>query len=78
MCTRFYNFLEEHNVVYSVQFGFRAKHSTLHALISMTECIKKTIDDGMFWIGVFIHLQKAFVTVNHSILLKNWNIMESE
>ena len=38
----------------------------------MTECIyKKTIDDGMFGIGVFMDLQKANIdTVNHSILLK--------
>ena len=39
----------------------------------MTECIKKTIDDGMFGIGVFIDLQKAFDTVNHSSE-KNWNL----
>ena len=39
------------------QFGFRSKNSTLHALISMTESIKKTIDDGMHGCGVFIDLK---------------------
>ena len=27
-----YNFLEQRNVLYSLQFGFRSKNSTLHAL----------------------------------------------
>ena len=70
MHTRLYNFLEQHNVLYSLQFGFRSKNSTLHAFISLTESIKKTTDDGMYSCGVFIYLQKAFDTVNHSILLK--------
>ena len=66
MHTRLYTFLEKYDILHSLQFGFRNKHSTLHALISLTESIKKTIDDGMFGCGV----QKAFDTVNHSILLQ--------
>ena len=52
------------------EFGFRAKHSTTHALIYITEKIRSALDDGKVACGIFIDLQKAFDTVNHKILLK--------
>ena len=70
MYRRLCAYLEKLNFFYSLQFGFREKHSTSHALISMTEEIRNTIDDRNYGCGVFINLKNAFDTANHSILLK--------
>ena len=70
MYTRLYNFLEKYNCLYKKQFGFRNSHSTNHALISVTEKIKESLDNNEYSCGVFLDFQKAFDTVNHSILLK--------
>ena len=67
---RLYNFLEQHNILYHNQFGFRQNNSTTFALLQITEKIKETIDNRKFGCGIFIDLCKAFDTVNHSILLK--------
>ena len=67
--TRLYSFLESNKVIYNRQFGFRNNHSTTHALIDITEKIRSALDKGIFACGVYIDLQKAFDTVNHSILM---------
>ena len=67
MHTRIYTFLER--VLYKFQFGFRKKYSTNHALLSIVEEIRENLDNKTFACGVFIDLEKAFDTVNHSILL---------
>ena len=68
--SRISSFLTDHNLINNKQFGFRSKHSTTHALISITEKIRYAIDNNEFACGIFIDLQKAFDTVDHHILLK--------
>ena len=69
MHKRLYNFLEEHNILYQNQFGFRKNNSTSYTLAEITDNIKKSIDTGKYGCGIFIDLRKAFDTVNHKILL---------
>ena len=73
MFNRVHYFLEKHNIIYKLQFGFRQKHWTNHALIDITENIRKALDDGKFACVIFIDLQKAFDTVNHHILTNKLN-----
>ena len=70
MYKRLYSFLENHEVLYNLQFGFRGSYSINHALVSLTEAIKNSLDNRKYGCGIFIDLQKAFDTVNHDILLK--------
>ena len=69
MYKRLYTFLNNNNIIYNLQFGFRQQYSTSHALINITEIIRKALDDGNIGCGVFVDLQKAFDTVDHQILL---------
>ena len=60
-------YLENNNIFYKYQFGFRANHSTNHALTEITEQIRNACDKGLYTCGV--DLQKAFDTVNQNIIL---------
>ena len=68
MYKRLYSFVTSNKVIHPFQFGFQENHSVDHALISITEAIRNTLDDRKYGCGVFIDLQKAFDAVNHDIL----------
>ena len=68
-----YTFLSNNNIIYNLQFGFRQQYSISHALINITENIRKSLDDGNIVCGVFVDLQKAFDTVDHQMLLAELN-----
>ena len=63
-------FIEENNILYEYQFGFRKNHSTSHAIITLVERVNKALDTGKYVVGVFIDLKKAFDTIDHGILMR--------
>ena len=73
MYKRLYTFLDYNNIIYDLEFGFRQQYSTSHALINITENIRKALYDRSIGCGVFVDLQKAFDTVDHQILLAKVN-----
>ena len=70
---RQYTFLNSNNIINNLQFGFRQQYSTSHALINITENIRKALDGGNIGCGVFVDLQTAFDTVDEQTLLAKLN-----
>ena len=69
MYTRAFKFFNNNNLFYPLQFGFRQNYFTTHALISLSETIRKYLNEVKFAYGIFVDLQKAFNRVEHNILL---------
>ena len=44
MYNRNYKFFSKNNIIHPLQFGSRQQYSTFHALISLTEDIRKNLD----------------------------------
>ena len=73
MFTRLYSFLSKYQILYQYQSGFREKHSTVQAIIEITDDIKEQLDKGNIVLGTYLDLSKAFDTVNHKILFRKLN-----
>ena len=69
------NYLVKNNLLYHLQSGFRAKYSTDTCLIHLIDHIKDKTAKGLYTGMVMLDLQKAFDTVDHSILCKKLKLM---
>ena len=65
-----YAFLNKNNLLSDIQSGFRPLHSTLTAMLDVTDKWYTNMDSGLINAVLFIDLKKAFDTIDHNILLQ--------
>ena len=64
-----YAFLNKNNLLSDIQSGFRPLHSTLTAMLDVTDKWYTNMDSRLINAVLFIDLKKAFDTIDHNILL---------
>ena len=74
MYNRLYKYLTDQKTLHPQQFDFRKGHSTEDAIAQLVDQIYESFENDKYTVGIFIHLSKAFDTVDHTILLKKLEI----
>ena len=67
---RVFSFIEECNLLYNRQFGFRSGCSTSDAVLQFVNDCATSFDRKQFTIAVFLDFSKAFDTVNKDIMIR--------
>lgn len=69
------NYIDSHDLLPSVQSGFRTGYSCTTALLKVTDDILTASDEGKITALVLLDYSKAFDTVNHDILINILNFI---
>ena len=64
------------SILYEKQFGFRQRHATSHAIMTLVEKVTKALDTGKIVVGVYLDIRKAFDSISTSILLDKFIKLE--
>ena len=62
-------YLDDYNILYRYQSGFRKSYSTVSCLSYLNNKIATGFESGLSTGMILIDLQKAFDTINHDILI---------
>ena len=66
--------MNDKNVFYPLQFGFRQKYSTYVALIHLTESIKEAFDQGKYVVVFLLICEKRSTPVNSKDLSISYRV----
>ena len=66
---RMMTFIEYHNIISNLQYGFIKGRSTTQAIFRFVSDVMKTFHSKTYTIALFLDLTKAFDTVNRDILM---------
>ena len=65
-------FMDHNGILYSYQFGFRQRHSTQQAKITLVNKITSCLDFGDLVIGVFLDLKKPLILLITKYILRSY------
>ena len=68
--TRACHYLNEHNILYNRQFGFRKGHNTTDAFLHFVDEVVTALDRRLFTVTIYLDFSKAFKTVNKTIIIR--------
>ena len=73
---RLISHINDNKLLHEYQFGFQKGKSTHLATIMLVNKLTEALDQGESVVRVFLDFSKAFLTVDHNILLQKWISME--
>lgn len=68
--TRIITFLDNNQILYKNQFGFRPGRSTSDAILHFVDDVSTAFNDKLYTVAVFLDFSKAFDTVNKNIMIQ--------